>query len=318
MLAAGIFMVPMGGFAATQAPQNAEVLSALQAKIDQLQQVVQLLAQQIAAMKERTRQNVQSELRNEPPVVQNKVLAASAPANWVYVYDLRGVDPDGDPLSYSLVRAPEGMQILSLKGTLYWVPTLRDVRSEPYEVVVKVSDGKTATFVRYFLKVYAPPTGYYAVLPSGPSASTIAEAPVSHSSAPRQVALKKQEQQTPAAPEAAPTEKQQAKELTQNVANEEEQEKKKEEQREKNGAAAVAEGESPTPPSAQSAAAALASGISPQKTIGALLVLAAIALAVYAYWDVIKRKWQELGEEPAEAPAHGFAPEGSSSEQMST
>jgi hypothetical protein len=73
---------------------------------------------------------------NAPPVVKS-ALPAELPPSRHFVYRIVAVDPDGDPLSYSLSKAPPGMV---LKGeTLEWeVPD--DYIGRPVEAVVEISD----------------------------------------------------------------------------------------------------------------------------------------------------------------------------------
>ena len=56
-----------------------------------------------------------------------------------YSYDADAVDPDGDPLTYSLTDRPDGMTIDASAGLITWSPDNRDVGQ--VDVTVKVADG---------------------------------------------------------------------------------------------------------------------------------------------------------------------------------
>ncbi len=57
----------------------------------------------------------------------------------VYTSQIIAEDPEGDPLTYTLVRAPEGMTIDSKSGVITWKLTLKD--KGEHEVIVSVNDG---------------------------------------------------------------------------------------------------------------------------------------------------------------------------------
>ena len=57
-----------------------------------------------------------------------------------YLYDVDAVDPDNDPISYSLVSGPAAMSINPKTGMLAWNPTSAQVGS--YSVVVQAADGR--------------------------------------------------------------------------------------------------------------------------------------------------------------------------------
>ena len=66
-----------------------------------------------------------------------------------YVYDTDAVDPDGDPLTYTLPTAPAGMGIDPVSGLIRWGPAPTQIGSHP--VTVSVSDGRGGTAVQNFL-----------------------------------------------------------------------------------------------------------------------------------------------------------------------
>ena len=60
-----------------------------------------------------------------------------------YTISLSASDPDGDPLSWRLVNAPEGTRLTGA-GALDWSPDLGDL-GESYDFVVGVLDGRGGT-----------------------------------------------------------------------------------------------------------------------------------------------------------------------------
>ena len=69
--------------------------------------------------------------------ISGTVLASDPPV--LYSYQVTAKDPDGDPLTYSLVQSPPGMTIDNETGLIEWLVTSKDLGS--YEIVVEVSDG---------------------------------------------------------------------------------------------------------------------------------------------------------------------------------
>jgi len=62
------------------------------------------------------------------------------PVPTLYTYQVRAIDPDSDPLTYSLVTAPSGMTIDPQSGLIRWLPTEADQGQQP--VTVRVDDGR--------------------------------------------------------------------------------------------------------------------------------------------------------------------------------
>ncbi len=60
-----------------------------------------------------------------------------------YSYQVEAIDPDNDPVSYSLVQGPVGLQIDSASGLLTWAPATAQKGDHP--VTVRASDGKGGT-----------------------------------------------------------------------------------------------------------------------------------------------------------------------------
>ena len=65
-----------------------------------------------------------------------------------YQYQILAKDPDGDPLSYSLVRAPENMSIDENTGLILWDATEDQLGKN--DVTVKVSDGDEGIIFQNF------------------------------------------------------------------------------------------------------------------------------------------------------------------------
>lgn len=78
------------------------------------------------------------EIVNGPPVVSSKA-PTTIPPSRVLVYTIVAEDPDGDPLSYSLVKGNERM---SLSGsTLTWNVSDEDIGNAA-EIVIRISDNQ--------------------------------------------------------------------------------------------------------------------------------------------------------------------------------
>jgi RHS repeat-associated protein len=102
---------------------------------------------------------VAATVSNEPPrIVSTPVVTATRGVP--YSYDLRGLDPDGDPLVWSFDAAPTGMSIDALLGTIRWTPANDQVG--PADVTVRVTDAQggraTQSFTINARAVNTPPT----------------------------------------------------------------------------------------------------------------------------------------------------------------
>jgi len=80
---------------------------------------------------------LQREIANMPPVITDDRKVAFD--GKIYTYQIRAVDPDGDPLTYSLKAAPKGMDINPTTGLIKWNVPQDFVGKVPVTVVV--SDG---------------------------------------------------------------------------------------------------------------------------------------------------------------------------------
>ena len=79
-------------------------------------------------------QNGQPEIVSEP--------SYSAPIGELYSYDVEAIDPNEDPLTYSLEYGPDGMTIDSATGLIRWTPTESQIGQQQYRVIVE--DGRGA------------------------------------------------------------------------------------------------------------------------------------------------------------------------------
>jgi RHS repeat-associated protein len=85
---------------------------------------------------------------NRPPVF-NSVPVVSATVNTAYTYQATATDPDGDPLTFSVVSAPAGMIIDAQSGLVRWTPSA--LQGGTQSVTLQVEDGRggaaTQTYV---------------------------------------------------------------------------------------------------------------------------------------------------------------------------
>src|SRR5262249_21964699 len=75
---------------------------------------------------------------NVDPVIVSSPRLATGLQN-LYLYAVIATDADGDPLTYTLTQAPDGMT-LSAAGVISWQPLARQLGSNP--VRLEVSDGR--------------------------------------------------------------------------------------------------------------------------------------------------------------------------------
>jgi RHS repeat-associated protein len=75
---------------------------------------------------------------DQPPTITSTP-GTAAKVGALYQYDLRATDPDGDPLTYRLISAPQGASFTAL-GQFSWVPAGRAVGTNHVELAV--SDGR--------------------------------------------------------------------------------------------------------------------------------------------------------------------------------
>ncbi len=104
---------------------------------------------------------------NNPPRVPSRP-ADSAVLGDVFRYQVRGVDPDGDPLTYTLLDAPPGASIDAQTGRLEWIGNFTGAR-----FLVEVADGRGGrTAHGFFLTSFAVLTLGRPLPISGPSGSS--------------------------------------------------------------------------------------------------------------------------------------------------
>jgi fibro-slime domain-containing protein/RHS repeat-associated protein len=83
-----------------------------------------------------------------------------------YIYQVQAVDADNEPLTYSLLTAPQGMQINSATGLITWNPGLGQVGV--HNVVVKVTDQHGAFDTQSFTVTVINPLNKAPVVNAGP------------------------------------------------------------------------------------------------------------------------------------------------------
>ncbi len=66
-----------------------------------------------------------------------------------FQYQAVALDPDGDPLRYELMNAPEGMTV-SPKGEIHWALPKGDLRRGEYPVRIRAEDSKGGEAVQAF------------------------------------------------------------------------------------------------------------------------------------------------------------------------
>ncbi len=79
--------------------------------------------------------------------ISGTVLAGDPPVAWSYV--LAATDPDGDPLTYKLVKGPPDMFLDPNTSTLTWYVTSEDIGD--YDIVLEVSDGQGGVTQQMFI-----------------------------------------------------------------------------------------------------------------------------------------------------------------------
>ena len=89
-----------------------------------------------------------------------------------YRYDADAIDPDADPIQYSLVAGPHGMQINCDSGVFDWAPSVNQVGT--HTVTIAASDGRGGTATQSFvIKVAGEPGNHAPVIVSEPIALAV-------------------------------------------------------------------------------------------------------------------------------------------------
>lgn len=90
---------------------------------------------------------------NQPPTITSSPVTAATEGQ-SYTYDADGTDPDGDPLTFSLPLAPDGMTINAGTGVISWTPGTGQVGQR--DVTVRLEDGQGGIdFQTYIIDVAA-------------------------------------------------------------------------------------------------------------------------------------------------------------------
>ncbi|OUL33998.1 putative Ig domain-containing protein [Nostoc sp. 106C] len=76
---------------------------------------------------------------NDAPIITSQPPSQITPLGLPYVYTVQASDPNNDPLTYTLVTAPQGMTLDKL-GNLFWQPQANQLRLN--SIAIKVSDGR--------------------------------------------------------------------------------------------------------------------------------------------------------------------------------
>src|SRR5262249_32304925 len=90
---------------------------------------------------------VSQQVADRPPAFVSKPPVA-ATVGLSYRYDAQAVDPEGDPLAWSLDAAPAGMSIDPQQGAIRWTPTADQVGAQ--HVAIRVRDGQGSISVQGF------------------------------------------------------------------------------------------------------------------------------------------------------------------------
>lgn len=109
---------------------------------------VQVAAQNLEGPRSRSFTVTVLPTTNNPPEFISTPSVGSSPLE-PFVYDADASDADGDPLTYSLATAPEGMAINPATGLIMWTPTAEGT----FNVTVSVSDGIFSTTQNFAINV---------------------------------------------------------------------------------------------------------------------------------------------------------------------
>jgi hypothetical protein len=92
----------------------------------------------------------------KPPVPRNNPRPPAV--GRAYIYEMRALDPDGDPITFDLVEGPPGMSFDPETGVLFWLPGPTQVGR--HSVVLRASDPYGGTAVqKWQITVFGPPPG---------------------------------------------------------------------------------------------------------------------------------------------------------------
>lgn len=92
---------------------------------------------------------------NSPPIITSDPVTEAA-VDELYQYPVEAFDPDGDELTYSLLIAPDGMDIIAETGEISWIPNAD--QADEFSVTVQVDDGNGGQAIQEFtVRVNSPP-----------------------------------------------------------------------------------------------------------------------------------------------------------------
>jgi RHS repeat-associated protein len=133
---------------------------------------------------------------NRPPVFTSTPVVDAA-VNTPYSYPATATDPDGEPLTFSVVGGPQGLGIGPMSGLLTWTPAAGQLGVQ--NVTVQVQDGSGGTATQTFAVNVAPEAGNHPpVIISTPPTQFAVEVPGTPTGVvtPGQISLAAGEQQT--------------------------------------------------------------------------------------------------------------------------
>jgi RHS repeat-associated protein len=107
----------------------------------------------------------QHDINNSPLIHSEPVLNVRAGSPYSYL--VQAHDPDQDPLTFTLLEAPQGMTINSDSGEIQWLPDTNVLG--PYNVMVQASDGKGGTAEQFYVLWVALPLNRPPVISSTPA-----------------------------------------------------------------------------------------------------------------------------------------------------
>ncbi|WP_261858900.1 putative Ig domain-containing protein [Photobacterium sanguinicancri] len=108
---------------------------------------------------------------NQTPVITSSPRLIGT-AGQIYQYEVKATDPDGDALTYTLTRYPEGMTV-SQSGLIEWtVP--ENIQPSTYSVSIAVNDGFDSVEQSYTIKIETGSNNQPPVITSQPVTSVVA------------------------------------------------------------------------------------------------------------------------------------------------
>ena len=97
----------------------------------------------------------------------------------VFRYQAEAIDPDSDPVTYSLVQGPGGVLLDSQTGAMRWAPTADQVGLQT--VTIQADDGRGGVATQQFtISVQPPQTNVSPVFTSQPKTTIAADQPFSY------------------------------------------------------------------------------------------------------------------------------------------